>query len=136
MKVVKTARGDNDECIVSTMLYFKYGTQLSSHRCSSAFGCIIKTLCCIPFLVTYLHTYIVCEIIYIFALLDRLVVSMYCGCPPGMPTHWHSNLCTFGLLTNSCSRHYILSLKNGKPGLDQGRVEKMMRLIERRYGNE
>ena len=28
------------------------------------------------------------------------------------------------------------SKKSDKPGLDQGRVEKMMRLIERRYGND
>ena len=28
------------------------------------------------------------------------------------------------------------SKKSEKPGLDQSRVEKMMRLIERRYGNE
>ena len=28
------------------------------------------------------------------------------------------------------------SKKSDKPGLNQGRVEKMMRLIERRYGND
>lgn len=28
------------------------------------------------------------------------------------------------------------SKKSDKPSLDQGRVERMMRLIERRYGNE